>query len=104
MICGHGVGELLCPLDQHNSLRRLCVLIEANVLQLLLRRDPIEIEVHDRARCLIDVHEVEGRTGHIALHAEGASEGTHKEGLAYAEFSIEADDRSLTDDFADCPR
>ena len=60
--------------------------------------------MHDGTRRLVDVHEVERRARHIALHAERTRERPHKEGLAHPKLSIEADDRALVDDFTDGTR
>ena len=60
--------------------------------------------MHNGTCRLVDVHEVERRARHIALHAERPRKRTHKERLAHPKLPVEADDCSLVDDFTDRSR
>src|SRR5262245_12385589 len=90
----------VAPFDQRHGVLAHD-LLEAEVVQLLERADPVHVDVHDRDPALVLAHDRERRAHHGIGDAERARHPSSEHGLPRSEVSREGNDVAGAEQLAD---
>ena len=96
IIIRQSVGKFFSPLDKNNPLRKIRILIKADVLEFVLVLQAIQIKMDNRAKTLVNVHQVKSRAGDFALNAQSSRHTLHEKSFPRAQNAFKTNYRSLS--------